>query len=426
MKAEWKQYIEIINSVVKPALGCTEPISAAYAGSAVASMLGGAPDTLKVFVSDNLFKNSMGVFVPGTGKIGLPIAAASGAVGGDFEAGLEVLAKITPEDVEKAQAMIDAGNVEVSREKTNEFIYCRAEATLGDKSATITISGGHTLIVEKTLNGEVIFAADKADNAAASTASVCEGVDISIEKIYEFATQVDFADIEFILQARDLNMALSQEGLDSKYGLEIGRTMGSSIATGLMGSSLTTDVLMYTSAASDARMGGATLPAMSNYGSGNQGIAATVPVVKTAEFVKADDEKLARALIMSHLGAVYIKSHYPPLCAFCGNTATSSAASFAMVYLKGGSFEQSCFAIQNVLSDTAGMVCDGAKATCAMKVGSSSQAAMKGMMLALAGQEVALQGVIAGDVEKTIRNIGRMVSTGMAITDKEIIEIMAS
>jgi len=425
MKAQWKQYIDIINSVVKPALGCTEPISAAYAGSAVAQMLGGAPDTLKIFVSDNLYKNSMGVFVPGTGKIGLPIAAASGAVGGDFDAGLEVLAKITAEDVTQAQAMIDAGNVEVSREKTDEFIFCRAIATKDDNTAEITISGGHTRIVEKKLNGEVTFVTDEA-TACGGTSSVCEGVDISIEGIYEFATQADFADIEFILLARDLNVALSNEGMNNKYGLEIGRTMANSMDDGLISPSLFSNVAMYTSAASDARMGGATLPAMSNYGSGNQGIAATIPVVKTAEFVKADEDKLARALILSHLGAVYIKSHYPPLCAFCGNTATSSAAAMAMVYLKGGSFEQSCAAIKNVLSDTSGMVCDGAKATCAMKVGSSTQAAMKGMLLALNNQAVADQGVIANDVEKTIRNIGRMVSTGMAVTDKEIIEIMAS
>ncbi len=425
MKAQWKQYINIINSVVKPALGCTEPISAAYASSAVAQMLGGIPETIKVFVSDNLYKNSMGVFVPGTGKIGLPIAAASGAVAGDFDAGLEVLAKITPEDVEKAQALIDSGAVEVSREKTDEFIFCRAVATLADNTAEIIISGGHTRIIEKRLNGKVIFAADES-SACGSTSSVCEGVDISIEGIYQFAMQADFADIEFILEARTLNVALSQEGLDNKYGLEIGRTMGNSMNNGLMSPSLSSNILMYTSAASDARMGGATLPAMSNYGSGNQGIAATIPVVQTAEFAGADDEKLARALILSHLGAVYIKSHYPPLCAFCGNTATSSAASMAMVYLQGGDFGQSCAAIQNVLSDTSGMVCDGAKSTCAMKVGSSSQAAMKGMLLALNNQEASQQGVIAVDVEKTIRNIGRMVSAGMAVTDSEIIEIMAS
>ncbi|MGR5127030.1 L-cysteine desulfidase family protein [Photobacterium swingsii] len=424
MKAQWKQYISIINSVVKPALGCTEPISAAYASSAVASMLGGTPETLKVFVSDNLYKNSMGVFVPGTGKIGLHIASAAGAVAGDFDAGLEVLAKITPSDVEQAQALIDSGNVEVSRYNTSEFIFCRVIATKGDDTAEITISGGHTRIEEKRFNDEVIFSADK-EEGTASTASICDGVEISIRDIYDFATQADFADIEFILEAKKLNVALSLEGMEHEYGLQIGRTMDNSMADGMMGKCLSNEILMYTSAASDARMGGATLPAMSNYGSGNQGIAATVPVVKTADFVGANDETLARALIMSHLGAVYIKSHYPPLSAFCGNTATSSAAAMAMVYLRGGDFAQSCFAIQNVLSDTTGMVCDGAKATCAMKVGSSSQAAVKSMLLAMNNHAAAMQGVISRDVEKTIRNIGRMVSVGMGQTDKEIIEIMS-
>ncbi len=425
MKAQWKQYIDIINSVVKPALGCTEPISAAYASATVAKMLGGTPETLNVFVSDNLYKNSMGVFVPGTGKIGLHIASAAGAVGGDANADLEVLAKITPTDVENAQALIDAGKVEVSRYNTNEFIFCRVIATKGTDTAEVTISGGHTLIIEQRFNDEVTFSASKEDNSA-STASICDGVDISIRGIYDFATQADFADIAFILEAKNLNIALSQEGMDNPYGLQIGRTMDNSMEDGMMGKCLSNEILMYTSAASDARMGGATLPAMSNYGSGNQGIAATVPVVKTAEFVGANDETLARALIMSNLGAVYIKSYYPPLSAFCGNTATSSAAAMAMVYLRGGDFAQSCFAIQNVLSDTTGMVCDGAKATCAMKVGSSSQAAVKSMLLAMNNHAANKQGVIANDIEHTIRNVGRMVSTGMLETDKEIIEIMSA
>lgn len=234
MKAQWKQYISIINSVVKPALGCTEPISAAYASSAVANMLGGTPETLKVFVSDNLYKNSMGVFVPGTGKIGLHIASAAGAVAGDFDAGLEVLAKITPSDVEQAQALIDAGKVEVSRYNTSEFIFCRVIATKGADTAEITISGGHTRIEEKRFNDEVIFTASK-EQGAVSTASICEGVDISIRDIYDFATQADFADIAFILEAKKLNSALAKEGMDNPYGLQIGRTMDSSMEDGMMG-----------------------------------------------------------------------------------------------------------------------------------------------------------------------------------------------
>lgn len=425
MNPTWKQYIDILNAVVKPALGCTEPIAAAYASCVATEMLAAVPDSIDVFVSDNLYKNSMGVFVPRTGRVGLAIAAASGAIGGNPNAGLEVLATLTPAQADKAQAMIDADRVHIHREKTAEFIFCRAVAKKGDNVAEVTISGGHTLITEKRLNNELIFSLEPSENKG-NTASICDGVDITIESIYEFATHAKFDDIRFILESKALNIALAQEGLDNPYGLEVGRTYHSNIEKGLLHKGLDSDILIYTSAASDARMGGATLPAMSNYGSGNQGIAATIPVVKTAEFFNATDEQLARAFIMSHLGAIYIKSHYPPLSAFCGNAVTSAATAMAMVYLAGGSFEQSCSAIQNTISDTSGMICDGAKSTCAMKVGSSAQSAMKSTLLALNNHAVSQQGVIAKDVEKTIKNIGRMVTSGMPNIDHEIIEIMAS
>lgn len=425
MNASWKQYIAILKEVVKPALGCTEPICAAYAASVATQMLGSKPCTIDVFVSDNLYKNSMGVFVPRTGKVGLAIAAATGAIGGNPDAGLEVLAHITQEHVDEAQNLIDNGCVTVQREATDEFIYCRIIAKNANHQAEITISGGHTLIVEKRLDDNVIFTLDSS-LPTASTASICDGVDITISSIYDFATQAKFDDITFILEAKELNIALAQEGLNNPYGLEVGRTYQKNIEKGLLAKSLDSDILIYTSAASDARMGGATLPAMSNYGSGNQGIAATIPVVKMADFFNANDEQLARAFIMSHLGAIYIKSHYPPLSAFCGNAVTSAAAAMAMVYLAGGTFEQSCSAIQNTISDTSGMICDGAKSTCAMKVGSSAQSAMKSALLALNDHCVTKQGVIADDVEKTIKNIGRMITTGMPNIDHEIIEIMAS
>ncbi|MGI2259555.1 serine dehydratase subunit alpha family protein [Shewanella sp. GXUN23E] len=424
MKQEWQQYIDIINQVVKPALGCTEPIAAAYASAVAAATLGTVPESLEVQVSDNLYKNSMGVFVPGTGKIGLAIAAAAGAIGGDCEAGLEVLACITPEQVAQAQMMIDAGHVSVKRTDTDEFIYCCVIARSNGHEALVRISGGHTLVVEKRLDGEVLFA--QASDAKAATGSICDGVDISIAAIYDFATQVEFEHIQFILKASELNLRLSDEGMTRAYGLEVGRTMRKSIDEGMLSEDLLNKIVMWTAAASDARMGGATLPAMSNFGSGNQGIAATIPVVITAQRYQCDDEKLARALIMSHLGAIYIKSHYPPLSAFCGNTVTSAAASMAMVYLAGGSFEQSCYAIQNVISDSSGMVCDGAKASCAMKVSTSSCAAVRAFLMALNCQSVSGQGIIARDVEQTIRNIGQMVSHGMSSTDSTIINIMSA
>ncbi|WP_421313263.1 serine dehydratase subunit alpha family protein [Aeromonas veronii] len=429
MKQAWQQYLQIIQQVVKPALGCTEPIAAAYAAAVAARQLGCEPGRLEVAVSDNLYKNSMGVYVPGTGKIGLAIAAAAGAIGGNADAGLEVLAAIQPEQVDRAQQMIDAGKVQVSRTAAPEFIFCRVTVYGTDDkgeehSAEVTLCGGHTRIVEQRRDGEVTFTADQSQGGA--TGSICDGVDISIAAIYEFATQVEFEQIRFILKASELNGKLSAEGMNNPYGLEIGRTMQQNINAGLIGEDVMNRIVMMTAAASDARMGGATLPAMSNFGSGNQGIAATIPVMVIAERFVASEEQLARALIMSHLGAIYIKSHYPPLSAFCGNTVTSAAASMAMVYLAGGSFEQSCFAIQNVLSDSAGMVCDGAKASCAMKVSTSSGAAVRGFLMALNSHSVSGQGIVAGDVDQTIRNVGQMVKEGMSATDSTIIDIMSA
>ncbi|WP_421347888.1 serine dehydratase subunit alpha family protein [Aeromonas veronii] len=429
MKQAWQQYLQIIQQVVKPALGCTEPIAAAYAAAVATRQLGCEPGRLEVAVSDNLYKNSMGVYVPGTGKIGLAIAAAAGAIGGNADAGLEVLAAIQPAQVDRAQQLIDAGKVQVSRTAAPEFIFCRVTVYGTDEkgeehSAEVTLCGGHTRIVEQRRDGEVTFTADQSQGGA--TGSICDGVDINIAAIYEFATQVEFEQIRFILKASELNGKLSAEGMNNPYGLEIGRTMQQNINAGLIGEDVMNRIVMMTAAASDARMGGATLPAMSNFGSGNQGIAATIPVMVIAERFAASEEQLARALIMSHLGAIYIKSHYPPLSAFCGNTVTSAAASMAMVYLAGGSFEQSCFAIQNVLSDSAGMVCDGAKASCAMKVSTSSGAAVRGFLMALNSHSVSGQGIVAGDVDQTIRNVGQMVKEGMSATDSTIIDIMSA
>ncbi|ROS04693.1 L-cysteine desulfidase [Sinobacterium caligoides] len=425
MNSQWQQYQDIINAVVKPALGCTEPVSAAYAAAVAAEMLNGKVDSLSVQVSDNLFKNSMGVFVPGTGKIGLAIAAAVGALAGDANADLAVLEKINKDQVAEAQALIDSGNVAVSRTIVDEFIYCYVEARSGDNIATVKVSGGHTKVVEKTLNGEITFQADESTEAV-STASICEGVDISVEGIYDYALNADFDDIKFILESAELNSRLSEEGLKNEYGLQVGRTIEQSIAKGLMAADLGNTMTMASAAASDARMGGASLPAMSNYGSGNQGIAATMPLVIAAKHHNSGDEKLARSLIMSHLGAIYIKSHYPPLSPYCGNTVTSAAASMGLVYLAGGSFAQSCSAIQNVLSDCSGMVCDGAKSTCAMKVKTSTRSAFMSSLLAMNSIEAHDQGIVAHEVEQSIRNVGQLVTLGMSSTDTAIINIMAS
>lgn len=421
---QWEHFIAIIKKEVQPALGCTEPTSIAYAAAHAARLLGKKPEKITVAVSDNLYKNAMGVFVPGTGQVGLSIAAAVGALGGDPDAGLEVLAPITTAHVKEAMSMIEEGRVTIEKADSPDAVFCSATVYAGDESAQVTVQGEHTGIVEKRKNGEVVFKKESSISTDSEGQSSVEGEPISLKAIYDFALNAPFEDIAFILQARDINMALADEGLARQYGLELGRTIKEQIDAGILSADLVNNMAAYTAAASDARMGGATLPAMSNYGSGNQGITATIPVVKMAEFVKADDERLARALILSHLGAIYIKSHYPSLSAFCGNTATSSAVAMALVYLNSGTFEQACMAINNVISDTSGMVCDGAKSTCAMKVHTAAQSAYKGCFLALAGHGVAGQGIVSADVEKTIDNLGAMITQGMHKTDEKIIEIM--
>ena len=243
--------------------------------------------------------------------------------------------------------------------------------------------------------------------------------------IYDFCTTCKFEELSFILEARDLNKALSEAGLRTSFGLQVGRSMLDDHTTGIANLPLSSQIPIRSAAASDARMGGSTLPAMSNYGSGNQGIAATMPVVAVAEYLEVDDEKLARALGMSHIGAGYIKSHYPPLSAYCGTSATCAASAAAIVYLLGGTFEQSCYALNLVLSDISGMLCDGAKASCALKVASAATSAHKAALLAMRNSTPLDMGVVANDVEITIKNLGRVVSTGMASTDNEIFSIMA-
>ena len=388
---KWNQYKKIIKTVVKPALGCTEPIAAAYAAAVAAEMLGSTAACIHVEVSSNLFKNAMGVFVPGTGKIGLAIAVAAGAICGDPEAGLEVLAGINQVDVDRAQNLIDRGAVTVKRNlDTNEFIYCCIEMSDGVDVAKVELSGGHTQIVTKTLNGKVVF--KQPQSASVSTGSICDGVDISLASIYDFAINADFEDIKFILEAFYMNGLLSDRGLERPYGLEVGRTLADAMNKGIIAGDLINDIIMRTAAASDARMGGATLPAMSNFGSGNQGIAATIPVAITANYYGRDKESLARALIISHLTAIYIKSFYPPLSGFCGNTVTSG---------------------------------DGAKSTCAMKVKTSTSAACVGWLMAMNNKSASNQGIVDQDVEQSIRNIGRLVTNAVPVVDAEIIDIMS-
>ncbi|HFK4478353.1 TPA: serine dehydratase subunit alpha family protein, partial [Citrobacter sedlakii] len=320
----WQRFILAVQEEVKPALGCTEPISLALAAAVAAAELDGAVERIDAWVSPNLMKNGLGVTVPGTGMVGLPIAAALGALGGNSQAGLEVLKDASAQAIHDAKAMLSAGKVSVMlQQPCDEILFSRAKVYSRDGWACVTIVGGHTNIVRIETHAGVKFAQDTRTDGDEQDSPLAVLSTTSLEEILAFVNNVPFDDIRFILDAARLNGALSQEGLRGSWGLHIGATLEKQCARGLLANDLSTAIIIRTSAASDARMGGATLPAMSNSGSGNQGITATVPVMVVAEHFGADEEKLARALMLSHLSAIYIHHQLPRLSALCAATTAA-------------------------------------------------------------------------------------------------------
>jgi L-cysteine desulfidase len=422
----WNHFIRAVQEEVKPALGCTEPVSLALACAIAAEQLSGEITQVEAWVSPNLLKNGLGVTVPGTGMVGLPIAAALGAIGGNAQAGLEVLKDASAEALARAKCLLAEGKVQVKlQEPCDEILYSRACVYAGDASAMVTIAGGHTRVVEVVCQGERRFTLgeqlteENTDPLAVLSTS-------TLSQILEFVEQVPFEAIRFILQARQLNDALSREGLSGKWGLHIGATLSKQRSRGWMAQDLGSDIVIRTSAASDARMGGATLPAMSNSGSGNQGIAATMPVVVIAEHVQADDERLARALMLSHLTAIYIHYQLPRLSALCAATTAGMGSAAGMAWLMGGDYRTISMAIGSMIGDVSGMICDGASNSCAMKVSTSVSSAWKAVMMALDDTAVTgYEGIVAHDVEQSIANLCSLACRSMQETDRQIIAIMA-
>lgn len=427
MNPFWQSFIRAVREEVKPALGCTEPVSLALACALAAEQLTGEVTKIDAWVSPNLMKNGLGVTVPGTGMVGLPIAAALGAIGGNARAGLEVLKDASADALARARALLEAGQVQVKlQEPCDEILYSRACVHAGEASAMVTIAGGHTRVVEVVCRGETRFRLDEQrDEVNDDPLAVLANA--TLLQIVEFAEQVPLEAIRFILDAGRLNDALSREGLSGSWGLHVGATLSKQRSRGWVAQDLGSDIVIRTSAASDARMGGATLPAMSNSGSGNQGIAATMPVVVVAEHVHADDERLARALMLSHLAAIYIHYQLPRLSALCAATTASMGAAAGMAWLLGGRYQTIAMAIGSMIGDVSGMICDGASNSCAMKVSTSVGSAWKAVMMALDDTAVTgNEGIVAHDVEQSIANLCALACRSMQATDTQIIEIMAS
>ena len=427
MNPAWAELIRAVKQNVKPAVGCTEPVSLALASALAASHLAGRVIRIEAKVSPNLMKNGMGVIVPGTGMVGLPIAAAVGALGGDPLAGVEVLKGAPVEAIAAGKLLLASGKVTVTiQELCEEILYTRVTVYTAEESATVVISGEHTRVSRIEKDGAVLFDA-QGEAKPVDNEQAYHLERFNLEQIVEFAQSVPFDDIGFILDAALLNGELSREGLRAQYGLHIGSTLSRHRDRGLMAKDLLSDIMIRTSAASDARMGGACLPAMSNSGSGNQGITATMPVVVVAEHLGCDSERLARALILSHLTAIYIHHQLPTLSALCAATTAAMGAAAGIAWLIDGSYQSISMAISNMIGDVSGMICDGASNSCAMKVSTSAASAWKAVLMALDNTSVTgNEGIVAHDVEQSISNLCALASQAMQHTDRQIITIMAN
>ena len=413
-----------VKQEVVPALGCTEPISLALASAIARQYLGKLPDRIEAKVSPNLMKNGMGVTVPGTGTQGLSMAAAIGAIGGDPKGGLEVLKQITPEQVEQAKAMLNAGKVSVSIFETEHILYSEAALFAGNESVCVRIAAHHTNVIYIEKNDQTIFSKP----CAVETDNLNEiFTALSAKDIFDFSTTVVTEKIAFINDAAKLNCALSQEGLRTDYGLHIGRTLQKQIGKGLLSDDLLNRIVIETTAASDARMGGANLPAMSNSGSGNQGITATLPVIVVARHIKATEEQQTRALFLAHLMAIYIHSKLPKLSALCAVTTAAMGSCAGVAWLLTHKFEPISMAISSMIGDISGIICDGAANSCAMKVSTSVTSAYKSVLMALDDMQVTGdEGIVEHNIDRSINNLCNIASRSMQYTDRQVIEIMVS
>ena len=421
-KTERDFIIRLIKREVVPAIGCTEPIAVALCVSKAARLLGKEPEKIKVLLSANILKNAMGVGIPGTGMIGLPIAVALGALAGNPDYQLEVLKDITSDDVERGKQVIAENRIDIQlKENIAEKLYIEVIMSAGPDETTAIISGGHTCFVYEARNGNVLL--DERISAVAEESE--EDGSLSLRKVYDFALTAPLEEIDFILDSARLNKAAAEASFKGDYGHSLGKSLRNDNERRVMGDSVFTRILSYTSGACDARMAGAMIPVMSNSGSGNQGIAATLPVVVYAEENQKSREEMIRALVLSHLTVIYIKQSLGRLSALCCCVVAATGSSCGITYLMGGGYEEMTYAVKNMVANLTGMICDGAKPSCAMKLTSGVSTAVFSAMLAMEHKCVtAVEGIIENDVDRTIHNLTRIGAQGMNETDRLVLDIM--
>lgn len=414
--------LTLINKEVVPAVGCTEPMAVALCTARATETLGRKPEKITALLSANILKNAMGVGIPGTGMIGLPIAIALGAIVGKSEYQLEVIKDLTPETLEEGKTLTKENRISIQlKQNITEKLYIEIVCEAQNHSATAVIAGGHTDFVYIESDGNVLL--DK--RSETSTATEEGDIQLNMRLVYDFATTAPVDELRFILKTRDYNIKAAEESLKGNYGHCLGKTMSRPLSHGIFGDSIYSHIISRTASACDARMGGAMIPVMSNSGSGNQGICATNPVVVYAQENKNTEEELIRALVLSHLTAIYIKQSLGKLSALCGCVVASTGSSCGITCLMGGNYEQICHSIKNMIANLAGMLCDGAKPSCSLKVSSGVSTALLSALLSMEGRCVtSAEGIIDDDVDRSIRNLTSIGADAMCTTDEMVLDIM--
>ncbi len=424
MQDRYEKFIATIKREVLPALGCTEPIAVALASAQAARALGEPPERLKVTVSPNILKNALGVGIPGTGMTGLLIASALGALGGDSSRGLEVLQGLSPERIQAAKEFVRAERVEVEKCEGEGKLFIDVTAYGKGHRGRSVIRNTHTSVVLVERDGEVLESREAVEGREGEEEE-CAAVPMTVEEIFRFATEVPLEKIAFLEEGARLNNHIAQEGLKGSYGLKVGKTLWENRGLSLMGEGLSLRAIARTSAAADARMAGCSLPVMSNSGSGNQGLTVALPILSVVEDLGLSREKLLRALALGHLTAIHLKSYVGRLSALCGAFLAAIGAGAGITWLLGGGYPHVAATIKNMVGGLAGMICDGTKPGCALKISTALSAAFQASLLSLRNIEISERdGIIENDLEKTIRNVGTIASEGMNETDRLILEIM--
>ncbi|MGE9963795.1 serine dehydratase subunit alpha family protein [Fusicatenibacter saccharivorans] len=416
---KYEAYVSILREELVPAMGCTEPIALAYAAAKAREVLGGLPDKVVIGASGSIIKNVKSVIVPNTNHLkGIPAAAAAGIVAGKPEKELEVIAEVTKEQTEEMKTFLEQTEIHVEYIDNGLTFDIIVTLYKGEEYSKVRIANYHTNIVLIEKNGEVLKEIPVADE---SEEGLTDRSLLNMKDIFDFVETVDIEDVREILDRQiTYNMAIAEEGIRGNYGANIG-----SVLLDIGGDNLAVKAKAMAAAGSDARMNGCELPVIINSGSGNQGITASVPIIVYARGMQCGKEKMYRALVLSNLTAIHEKTPIGRLSAYCGAVSAGAGAGAGIAYLSGGGYEEVIHTVVNALAIVSGIVCDGAKASCAAKIASAVEAGIFGYQMYVHGQEfVGGDGIVTNGVEATLQNVGRLGKQGMKETNEEIIRIM--